>query len=165
MEHINDIELIEYVGGRLAARRHKQLQQHISICPDCAERWQEAVCTWDTLAEWDVDTAAHSVAARVEALAATDRPRRRRSWSAYLPRRNLFGLVFRVAASIIIGIGFGYILAKWTGPEHAPANAASGNAPKYVNALGLEWSNGFVWSVLDEPDLEKDKEKTNNETR
>lgn len=160
MEHIKDIELIDYAGGRLAAPRRKRLRRHIAICADCAERCQGMVGTWDALAKWDIDTAAHSVAARVEALAAADKPGQRRSHTDYLPRARLLSLAFRVAASIIIGIGFGYMLARWTVPEHATATAASGSAPKYVDALGLEWSNGFVWSVLDEPEPEKDKEQT-----
>ncbi|UCC23593.1 MAG: hypothetical protein JSW23_05940 [Planctomycetota bacterium] len=160
MEHIKDLELVEYVGGTLASSRRRQLQKHIAVCAGCAERWQEMACTWDALAEWDVDTTAHSVAGRVGTLVARDKLTKRRFRTDYLPRARLLILAFRVAASIIIGIGFGYILVRWTVPNQPPATAASTDAPKYVDALGFEWSNGFVWSVLDEPELEKDKEQT-----
>ncbi|UCC23058.1 MAG: hypothetical protein JSW23_03060 [Planctomycetota bacterium] len=159
MEHIKDIELIEYVGGTLAAGRHRQLQKHITVCEGCAERCQQMLATWDTLDNWDVDTAAHSIAGRIETLAAADKLAKRRFRTDYLPRARLLILAFRVAASIIIGIGFGYMLARWIVPQQPPATAASTDAPKYVDALGLEWSNGFVWSVLDEPQPEKDKEQ------
>ena len=159
MKHINDIELIQYVGGKLAMPRHKEVQDHISNCDECAQRWQEMVRTWDTLAKWDVDTASHSMTGSIQAMAGKVRRSEGHAYTHHLPLRGFFAKIFRVAASIIIGISFGHLVDKWNISNENPRTEVSIEVPKYVRALALECSTGFVQSMLEEKTSEAEEEQ------
>lgn len=146
MKHINEIELIEYVSGRLPTYRHKEVQEHISTCHICNQKRQEIELTWHTLAQWDVDMAQHGIADNIQDLAGKSRY----SGIFHLSPRKLSLAVFRVAASIIIGISFGYLMGNWYLSKEKPKTEVAVHAPKYVDVLSLEWSTGFVQSELEE---------------
>jgi len=146
MKHINEIELIEYVSGRLPSSRHKEVQEHISTCRICDQKRQEMELTWDTLAQWDVDTTQHGIADSFQDLVAKSR-----YFGIFgLNPSKLASAVFRVAASIIIGISFGYLIANLYLPKEKPKADIAVHAPRYVDVLSLEWSTGFVQTELEE---------------
>ena len=145
MKHINEIELIEDVSRRLPTYRHKEVQEHISTCHLCDEKRQEIELTWDTLAQWEVDTAQHNIKDNIHDLAGKNRY----FGIFYLSPRRLSSAVLRVAASIIIGISFGYIMANWYLSKEEQKTEVAVQAPKYVDVLSLEWSTGFVQTVME----------------
>ena len=159
VEHINAIELIEYVGGKLAVPRHKEVQEHIANCDECARRWQEMVCTWDTLAKWDIDTTSHSIIGRIQAMAGKGGRFEGHTYTTHLPLRRFFAGMFRVAASIIIGISFGHLMGKWNISNENLRTEVSIEVPKYVRALALECSTGFVQSMLEENTSEEEEDQ------
>ena len=119
MNHINEIELIEYVSGRLPSSKHKEVQEHMSTCRMCDQKRQEMELTWDTLARWDVDMGQHGIADTFRDLVVKSRY----FGIFHLSPSKLCLAVFRVAASIIIGTGFGYLMANWYLPTYVDAYA------------------------------------------
>ena len=158
MKHINDIELMEYVAGNLTASRHEEVREHMAVCLECSERWREAAKMWNALGQWNIDTADHDVAERITALAKETERGQQRGIARNL-QIGFLPAVVRVAASIIIAIGVGHQLGKYSVRGHMPRTTAFENRPAYLAALGLEWSSELAWLILedDSPDVEEQK--------
>ncbi len=149
MKHINDIELIEYIAGNLAESRSGEVREHLAACEECSERWREAANTWDALGQWSVDTAGHDIAGRITALAEkTDRDHRQHK-KLHVLRLGFIPVFLRVAASIIIAVGVGHRLGKYSVTGKMEPAAVSKNRPEYLAALGLEWSSELAWLILE----------------
>ncbi len=147
MKHINEIELTEYVAGKLTASRSEEVREHISACRECSDRWRQAVELWDTLGQWSVDTADHDVAQRITAIAEETERQKGQSEKTNILRVGLLPVILRIAASIIITIGVGHKLGKYSVTGSAPAPQ---NRPEYLSALSLEWSSELAWFILEE---------------
>ena len=156
MEHVSDIELIEYVAGKLEASRHEQVREYMAACEECSDRWRESVKVWDALGQWDVDTADHDVAERITALAQDGESGQKQHKIARDLRLRFLPAVVRVAASILIAVGVGHHLGRYSVTGNTPRADATENGPAYLAALGLEWSSELAWLILedDSPDLE-----------
>ena len=155
MKHINDIELMEYVAGNLTASRHEEVREHMAVCLECSERWREAAKMWNALGQWDVDTAGHDMAEQITALAKEAERGQQRKIARNLQIGFLPAMV-RVAASIIIAVGVGHKLGKYSVTGNMPRAEVSKNGPEYLAALGLEWSSELAWLILEDapPDVE-----------
>jgi len=150
MKHVNDIELIEYMAGNLAESRDGKVREHLAACDECSERWRETANMWDALVQWSVDTAGHDIAGRITALAEkTDRDQRQRK-KLHVLRLGFLPMVLRVAASIIIAVGVGHRLGKYSVTGKMESAAVSKNRPEYLAALGLEWSSELAWLILED---------------
>ena len=149
MEHVSDIELMEFVAGKLKASRYEELREHMTTCKECSARWRESVKVWNALGQWDVDTADHGVAERITALAEEAERGQKQHRIAHRLRIGFLPVVIRVAASIIIAIGVGHQLGKYS-VTGKPGAAASENGPEYLAALGLEWSSELAWLILED---------------
>ena len=150
MEHISEIELIEYIAGRLIASRQDVVREHIKACEECCGRWRGAVETWNALGQWNVDPADHDVASRIVARAEEAGINRKQ---LRLPRTLRVGLLptaLRVAASIIVAIGVGHTLGRYSATGSMPSVSPSINRPEYLAALGLEWSSELAWLMLED---------------
>jgi len=150
MEHINDIELLEYISERLSDVKSRQFQGHMAGCAECRKRCQDAVHVWETLGRWHVDSSGHEIADRIEALAAKDKSDPRESHTKRIPFISSFKAAFRVAAAIIIAVGGGHLLGRYSVSQNTPDSPVSQEGPSYVAALGFEWSNELTWMVLEE---------------
>ena len=150
MKHVNDIEMIEYVAGKLTASRNEEVREHMAACEECSERWRKAVEVWNALGQWSVDTADHDVAGRITAIAEEEERSRKQYRKARDLRIGFLPAVVRVAASIIIAVGVGHKLGKYSVTGSTPKTAASENRPEYLAALGLEWSSELAWFILED---------------
>ena len=150
MKHINEIELREYVADKLTVSRSEKVREHITACRECSDRWREAVELWDTLGQWSVDTADHDVAERITAIAEETEREQVQSEKTHILRVGFLPVVLRIAASIIIAIGVGHKLGKYSVMGNAPRGPASQNRPEYLAALGLEWSSELAWFILED---------------
>jgi len=159
MKHVNDIELIEYVAGKLTASRNEDVREHIAACKECSYRWREAVEVWNALGQWSVDTAEHDVAQRITAIAEEEERSRKQHKNARYLRIGFLPAVVRIAASIIIAVGVGHKLGKYSVTGSIPKTAASENRPEYLAALSLEWSSDLAWLILedDSPNLGEER--------
>lgn len=150
MEHVNDIKLLDYVGGRLPVSETEQVRRHIAECSTCASRYREVLATWDALGEWRIDSAAHQVARRIEALAAGTGSQGRPGPKLLIPSSTTLVAALRIAAAIIIATTGGYILGRYSAPRSVPSTPAAVGGPRYLAALDFEWSSDLTWTVLDE---------------
>jgi len=150
MKHVNDIELIEYVAGNLTESRNGDVREHLAACEECSERWREAANMWDAIGQWSVDTADHDLADRITALAEkTDHDQRKRK-KLHVLRVGFLPVVLRVAASIIIAVGVGHRLGKYSVTGKMEPAAVSKNRPEYLAAFDLEWSSELAWLILED---------------
>jgi anti-sigma factor RsiW len=158
MKHVNEIELIEYVAGKLNALGNEKVREHLEACKECSVRWRKAVEAWDTLGQWSVDTADHDVAERITAIAEEEERGRKQYRTARGLQIGFLPAVLRVAASIIIAVGVGHKLGKYSITGNVPKAAASQNRPEYLAALSLEWSSELAWFILedDSPNMEEE---------
>lgn len=150
MEHISEIELIEYVAGRLIASRQEEVREHITACEECSGRWREAVETWNVLGQWNVDAGDRDVAGRIIARAEEAESSRKQPRLPRILRVGLLRTALRVAASIIIAIGVGHQLGRYSVTGSMPSAPSSTNRPEYLAALGLEWSSELAWLMLED---------------
>ena len=150
MKHVNDIELIEYVAGKLTASRNEEVREHMAACKECSDRWREAVEVWNALGQWSVDTADHDVTQRITALAEKAERGQKQQKTARDQQIGFLQVVARVAASIIIAVGVGHKLGKYSFTGDTPKAAVSQKRPAYLAALSLEWSSELAWLILED---------------
>jgi anti-sigma factor RsiW len=150
MKHVNDIELIEYVAGKLTASRNEEVREHMAACKECSDRWREAVEVWNALGQWSVDTADHDVMQRITALTEEAERGQKQHKIARDLQIGFLSTMVRVAASIIIAIGVGHQLGKYSVRGNTPRAVASENGPAYLAALSLEWSSELAWLILED---------------
>ena len=150
MKHVNDIEMIEYVAGKLTASRNEEVREHMAACEECSDRRRKAVEVWNALGKWSVDTAEHDVTQRITAIAEEEERSRKQHKNARELQIGFLPVVARVAASIIIAVGVGHKLGKYSVTGSTPKTAASENRPEYLAALSLEWSSELAWFILED---------------
>lgn len=150
MEHINEIELIEYVSGKLNALGTEKVREHLEACKECSVRWRKTVEVWDTLGQWSIDTADHDLVGRITALADQAERKQQQTEKTHVLRTGFLPAVLRIAASIIIAVGVGHKLGRYSVTGNTPADPASQNSPEYLSALSLEWSSELAWFILED---------------
>ena len=150
MKHVDDMELMEYIAGNLAAARDGEVKEHLAMCEECEGRRREATEMWKALGQWDVDTAEHDVAGRITILAENAGREQKQSEKTHILRVRFLPVVLRVAASIIIAVGVGHRLGKYSVTGKREPVAASKNRPEYLAAFGLEWSSDLAWLILED---------------
>lgn len=154
MKHIDDIELIEYVAGNLAEPEAAAIREHADACDECSQRLQETAKLSDTLGLWEIETAGHNVGDRVTAAAQQSPPESVQRSATYARIERLLPGVLRVAASIIIAVGAGHKLGEYSVTGRRSQVASSQSQPEYLAALGLQWSSGLAWLVLEDDPTE-----------
>ncbi len=150
MRHISDSEIYQCLSGGLPEAKVQQIRRHVAACEVCQSRYRDAVALWDTLGRWQVDSSSHQVADRIEALAAETESDRRKNRMRTIPFIQSFASAFRIAAAIIIAIGGGHMLGRYSLPRSRQVTSVAQDRPKYVAALGFEWSSELTWTVLEE---------------
>ncbi|MEJ2650052.1 MAG: hypothetical protein P8016_16780, partial [Sedimentisphaerales bacterium] len=125
-----------------------------------SERLREVSILWETLGRWNVDTTAHNIADKV--IASAKKP-------VFVPKESknrvtgnsVFWLnTLRVAASIAIAAGVGQALGRFTtsGKTHEPVQSQV--EPRYITALGMDWSSDFTKLVMED---DSSGQENNNE--
>jgi anti-sigma factor RsiW len=150
MKHINDIDLMEYVAGKLSAARNEQVQEHMAACNECSDRWRKAVELWNTLGQWDVDTTGRDLTESVTAIADQEEQVSIKQNNIHKLWKDFLPAVLRVAASIIIAVGVGHKLGKYSVTGNVPSAEALQKRPQYLAALSLQWSSELAWFILED---------------
>jgi anti-sigma factor RsiW len=132
MEHINDIELFEYLSDRLPDAKSQPFQRHIDECSECRKRYQDAIGVWGALGQWRVDSTGHEVVDGIEELAAKDKSDQRKSNTKTIPLIISFKQALRVAAAIIIAISGGHLLGRYSVSKNTPELPVSQEGPRYL---------------------------------
>jgi len=141
MEHINDIEFMDFIAGRLSTERSKEISRHMADCPECSERFDTSKELWNTLGQWDIKTSEKTSSKTIDF---TEESRKRSK--STITRRGFWADILRVAALIICAVFIGQKLGRMS----TQPKPVSQDRPFYVAALGLEWSTDFTWLMIDE---------------
>ena len=56
MEHINDMQILDMLGGHVQADEQESLLAHMAQCYNCQQRLDELRQTWDDLGTLEIDT-------------------------------------------------------------------------------------------------------------
>ena len=150
MKCMNDIQLMEFIADKLAPAQKEQVQKHLASCEKCTKRFQDTSRFWETLGHWKVDTTEHNIADRVATSVKKAVSDEKQLKSPYIIKRVFWADVLRIAASIIIAISAGQILGKIATKNKASSVVSSQTEPKYIAALGLEWSSDFTWLIMED---------------
>lgn len=151
MEHITEIQLIEYVAGNLEGEAAREVDAHVEQCSECAKACVEVGRTWEAADLWqvDVDTneGAQEFADKVIALNSKER--------SLSIRSKVVQVAWRYAASILIAVSLGAMLGNKSGVKDSEVHFGQNN-PEYLAALSMQWSSDLTWTILeqDQPDQE-----------
>ena len=145
MEHITEIQLIEYVAGNLTKESASNLDDHINLCPQCANTLDDISQTWQTANSWqpDIETADTSQQFAEKVFA---RDKKLRTYSF---RTKIFQATFRYAASILIAVALGAMLGKQSVTQDS-ASLLDQNKPEYLATLSMQWSSDLTWTILEQ---------------
>ena len=157
MKCLNDIEIMEFISGKLDAERKAQVQKHLTSCSECSQRVQESSTLWDTLGQWEVDAASHDIADKV--IAKIEETESTRKHPKLFAKHELLMDALKIAASIIIAIGIGQKLGKMSTGEKPTTVVSSQKSPEYIAALGLDWAGDFTWLVMEEDSSSQENEQ------
>jgi len=148
-ERISDMELLEYVAGRLDPDRRAEVDAQLARSPEDRRRVEALRRTWELMGQWEPDTAGRDVLAgvmeRVKAPAGRAPPAPFR-WQA----------VGRVAAVWAVAIGLG-VGGGWLSLPPRPAPPPPEELARqvvqalYLDTVGAGGSVGVAESLLEEP--------------
>jgi len=105
MEHINDTQMLDMLGGHVQADEQESLLAHITQCSNCQRRLNELKQTWDALGALEIDTSG------IDMLPNLTSAIHHRSW--YINFLSLRGLT-RIAASILLAAVIGHAAGKFS---------------------------------------------------
>ncbi len=129
--HINNIELLDYINGSLIDSDRQRVQRHLSECDRCQAMLADYQDTWQILGNWQPACSNKDLTSIV-----LDRIR---SESTLTVRRPfIWGLdirgLMRTAASVAAAILIGHLAGRWSLP---PGNEAV-NDDTIVQALYMD---------------------------
>lgn len=159
MKHINEIELIEYVAENLTEPKTSEIREHLAACKECSARLREATETWNTLGEWSVETAGHDVSETITNLVEKAEQKHGLGEKTRILRTGFLRAALRIAASILIAIGVGHRLGKYSVTGQVKPDAASKSRPEYLAAFGLKWSSELAWLILEDESSNTEQER------
>ncbi len=105
MEHINDIMMIDLLGGHVQADEKESLLAHMAQCSNCQRRWNELRQTWDDLGALEIDTSGIDLLPKL-----TSAIHHRSRHTNFL---SIQGLT-RIAASILLAAVIGHVAGKFS---------------------------------------------------
>ena len=148
-KHISDLELLEYVAGRLDPARRAELDGRLARSPEDRRRVEALRRTWDLMGQWEPDTARGDVFAGV-----MERVRAPAGGALHVPFRwQAAGRVAAVwALAIGLGIGGGWLsLPPRPAPPPPEELARQVVQALYLDTVGAGGSVGVAESMLEEP--------------
>jgi anti-sigma factor RsiW len=153
LKPVSDVELLEYLAGRLSAERRAEVQRALVADASLGQRLAEFQRTWDALGPWTVDAAA-----RRDLLPGV-LERLRRKPADVVPLRARWPVLVRAAAMWLLAAGLGVAAARMlpsgtpAGPQtaHAAAEVDEQEAAEALNVDVLCWGGevGLARSVLE----------------
>ena len=159
-ERITDLELLEYLAGRLSRPRRAEVDALLASSPADRRRLDALRRTWDLMGRWEVDTARHggsSTGADVLAgvLERVERPRGR-----WVPLSVPWRTAGRVAAAWVLAIGLG-AGGGWLSLSRRPAQVPSPELEQevaqllHLDTVAGDGPAGLTQSLMDGPEDEE----------
>ena len=144
MEHINNITMLELLGGHIPESDRQPLRDHIENCPACRIRWREFSQTWADLDAITADASPRDLTDRINLALA--RPCRT-SWHIYSKP------LLRIAASVLAATALGYFAGKFSVQHSEEYQQTSAAQVLYLDALLPGSPTGWADPIL-ETDIE-----------
>ena len=158
MEHLTDIQMMEFLGGHLPSDQRPRAEEHLATCEVCRSRHEQLTEVWNVLGEWEVSAGEHDL--REQVLAAARAGGTLRLASTW---RRWTLVTLKAAASVIIAVGIGYAAGRWNRasplpppPDDLEQRVASS---LYLEAFESGTPAGLSELVLaaDQPSLEEEQ--------
>ncbi len=144
MEHVTEIQLIEYVAGNLSRETASNLESHIKQCSQCANTLSEITQTWQITSQWQPDIDTPGIPQQfAENILAQDKKHR-----TDLIRTKIVQMSFRYAACILIAVTLGAMFGKQSVSPDTGYSFGQ-NGPEYLASLSMQWSSDLTWTILE----------------
>ena len=140
MEHLNDITMLEMLGGHIPEPDQQTLRDHIENCPACQIRRQEFSRTWADLDALKADASQRDLTDRIK-LAITSPSHSR--W--YIDSKPLL----RIAASVLAATALGYFAGKFSVQHSEEYLQTSAAQVLYLDTLLPSSSTGWADPILE----------------
>ena len=147
MEHINDTQMLDMLGGHVQADEQESLLEHIAQCSNCRQRLNELKQTWDDLGAWEIDTS------RVDLLPNLTSAIHHRSRHTNFP--SIQGLT-RIAASILLTAVIGHVAGRFSTQKSTEEWGLATAKASFLEVLSPGSSTGWGELELQGDTLESD---------
>ena len=138
MEHLNDTQIFDMLGGHVQADEQESLLAHMAQCSDCQQRLDELRQIWDDLGTWEIDTS------RIDLLPKLTSAIHHRNW--YINFLSIQGLT-RIAASILLATFIGYAAGKFSTQKSTEEWGLTIAQASFLQVLSPDSSTG--WGELE----------------
>jgi hypothetical protein len=102
MDHVNDSQMLDLLGGHVPEIEHKQLMAHIGQCDPCRAHWQQLTDAWELLDDWDMDATDADLTAGIMARISQNKDVQ---WYQA-------GNLLKIAASILVAASVGHMAGR-----------------------------------------------------
>ena len=134
MEHINDTQILDMLGGHVQADEQESLLAHMAQCSNCQQRLNELRQTWDDLGTWEIDTSEIDL---MENLTSAIHHR-----SRHINFLSIRGLT-RIAASILLAAVIGHVAGKFSTQKSAEEWGLATAQASFLEVLSPDSSTGW----------------------
>lgn len=112
MDHLTEWDLIELAAGQLSGQEQLRARNHLASCLACRTRYDQIAQAWEALGQWNVPAGTIDVWASLQGRLPATSPavQLRSKASAWL-------WCGRVAAAVLVGVGAGHVLGRWSLPK------------------------------------------------
>ena len=147
MEHINDIMMIDLLGGHVQADEKESLLAHMAQCSNCQQRLNELRQTWDDLGALEIDTSGIDLLPKL-----TSAIHHR---SRHINFLSIQGLT-RIAASILLAVAIGHVAGKFSTQKSTEQWGLATAQASFLEVLSPGSSTGWGELELQGDTLESD---------
>ena len=147
MEHINDTQMLDMLGGHVHADEQESLLAHMAQCSNCQQRWNELRQTWDDLGALEIDTS------RINLLPKLTSAIHHRS--RHINFLSIQGLT-RIAASILLAAVIGHVAGKFSTQKSTEEWGLATAQASFLEVLSPGSSTGWGELELSGDTLESD---------
>jgi len=147
MEHINDTQILDMLGGHVQADEKESLLAHITQCSNCQQRFNELRQTWDDLGALEIDTS------RIDLLPKLTSAIHHRS--RHINVLSIQGLM-RIAASILLAAVIGHVAGKFSTQKSTEEWGLATAQASFLQVLSPGSSTGWGELELQGDTLESD---------
>ena len=147
MEHINDTQMLDMLGGHVQADEQESLLAHVAQCSNCQQRLNELRQTWDDLGALKIDTSGVDL---LENLTSAIHHR-----SRHVDFLSIRGLT-RIAASILLAAVIGHVAGRFSTQKSTEEWGLATAQASFLQVLSPGSSTGWGELELQRDTLEND---------
>ena len=147
MEHINDTQMLDMLGGHVQADEKESLLAHIAQCSNCQQRLNELRQTWDDLGALEIDTSG------IDLLPKLTSAIHHRNRNIKFP--SIQGWT-RIAASILLAAAIGHVAGRFSTQKSMEEWGLATAQASFLQVLSPGSSTGWGELELQGDTLESD---------